>query len=445
VNRKPHDRWTRRTHWWITGAAALALCWAGSATAQTSSVPGVLAFGETQAGPTADSKGKPAAGRQEKQPAVGPAVATKDASRPADRTGQAPPAEGDIIQTSGCSACNGGLLRLGSRHHDHGGRGPGGCGPGCGPGCGSYGCCTPGREGGSICNHDTFIGRCICGLYECVCCPDPCYEPRWIAAANAAFFVDGARPITHMRIRWDSGLDLTRPDRAEFFWAKIGGGGPGLAESGVRYNDVSLYTETAAGNFAFFVDIPYRTLEAEVNNDTSGFGDINLGTKALLFDCELLQVTFQFRTYLPAGNAGKGLGTGHVSLEPSLLFAVKLARDAYLQAQVSEWIPIGGDAAYAGAVLHYHFSLNYVLWRFLPDVPLIGTLEMNGYSFQDGLFTDPVLGPFQRASGETYVSLGPGLRLVVCDKLDIGVGTAFDVTDRGGPEQIYRTEFRWRF
>jgi hypothetical protein len=148
---------------------------------------------------------------------------------------------------------------------------------------------------------------------------------------------------------------------------------------------------------------------------------------------------------LPTGNFTKGIGTGHVSLEPSLLGSLKLTPDTYLQAQVAEWIPLGGDTNYQGAILHYHLSANQVLWRLLPDVPLIGTLEFNGYSFQNGQFTDPVLGAFQQSSGDTYLSLGPGLRMVVCNKIDFGLGTAFAVGDHHGPGQWYRAEFRWRF
>ena len=59
--------------------------------------------------------------------------------------------------------------------------------------------------------------------------------------------------------------------------------------------------------------------------ESSGFGDLDIGTKSLLLDCELLQVAFQFITYIPTGDFHKGLGTGHVSLEPSILFALKLS------------------------------------------------------------------------------------------------------------------------
>jgi len=78
-------------------------------------------------------------------------------------------------------------------------------------------------------------------------------------------------------------------------------------------------------------------------------------------------------------------------------------------------------------------------------VPLLGTLELNGYSFQHGAYTDPIFGSFQKAGDDNYLYLGAGLRLVICDKLDLGFATSFALTDQHFADQIYRTEFRWRF
>jgi hypothetical protein len=242
------------------------------------------------------------------------------------------------------------------------------------------------------------------------------------------------------------------PDRSEFFWARADGNGKGpklaaplVGEQKVNYDDLTIYTETALGGFSTFVEMPYRSLDPTLAPHASGFTDMNVGTKSLIFDCELIQATFQFRTYIPIGNTFKGLGNGHVSLEPSLLFALKLSRDTYLQGQLSEWIPLGGDPGYAGSIFHSHFSLNHVLCRILPDVPIIATFEMNTWSFQHGQYTDPDLGPFQQSSGQTYVSAGPGLRLFVCDRIDFGVGTAFAVTSQHFAASEIRAVFRFRF
>jgi len=267
--------------------------------------------------------------------------------------------------------------------------------------------------------------------------------------ADAAFTCEAARPVTQQRFRWDAGVDLIFPDRAEYFWAKTGGRGPSpqpplLGVPRVDYNELTQYTEAATGAFSFFTEVPYRSVDPEAAPHGAGFGAVNLGTKTLLFDCELMQISFQFRTFLPGGNARKGTSNGHLALEPSLLMGVKLAPETYFQGQLCEWIPLGGDQDFSGAILHYHVAVNHVLGRPLPDVPVIGTAELNGWSFQDGQFTDPELGPLP-ASGETYLSAGGGLRLVVCDKIDFGVGATFALTSDHWAEQLYRSEFRVRF
>ena len=324
----------------------------------------------------------------------------------------------------------------------------------------------PGGKPCYQCQAHTFVGRFFANLYECLCCPDPCYQPRWIPEANAAFFTDNARPRTVTRFRYDHAPDLLFPDRSEYFWARDDGKGagpqpphafpksgsvhpyhPGLTpvqykgEQAVRYDQLSIYQEVATARASVFVEYYYRSNFPLLTPHTAGFGDLNLGTKSLLLDCELIQLTFQFKTFIPTGAASAGLGTGHVSLEPSLLTSIRIASETYFQGQLSEWIPIGGDQNFAGSIIHYHGSLNHCLYRFTPDVPLIGTLEGVGYTFQSGAYTDPVLG-IQKSSGFTYFSVGPGLRLSVCNNLDFGVGLAFPLTDPHWGNPQIRTELR---
>lgn len=320
--------------------------------------------------------------------------------------------------------------------------------------CGSCACKPgkPGMIGGcpiSDCN-DSCLSRLFGGFTKCLCCPDPCYEPVWVTTANSAFFMDTVRPRTYTRVRWDAGRNLTQPDRAEFFWAKasnppLNGRGPRFTTS-VDYDDLTLYQETASGAFSFFVETLYRGIDSDANGHHANFGDINLGTKSLFIDCELMQVAFQFRTYIPAGLSRNGLGTGHTALEPSLLSSVKLMTDTYLQGQVAYWIPLGGDGSYQGATWVFHSSLNH-LWCKKGAFQLISTAEVNGWTFTDGAVTNRVAGNLvtTKASGESYVSLGGGLRVVFCDNMDIGFGAAFAVTDDHFADQLYRTEFRLRY
>src|SRR6266849_4574484 len=154
-----------------------------------------------------------------------------------------------------------------------------------------------------------------------------------LADRSAVGYIDPAIPLTQFRLRYDAAYRDNRPDRAEFLFPKCGcfkapgvnAPGPPLAETRVDYQDISSYLEYApCKTFSGFVEIPVRFLNPEVNDNTSGLADINAGFKwAFLYEQGTV-ATFQFRTYMPTGDAFKGLGTDHVSLEPALLFCQRL-------------------------------------------------------------------------------------------------------------------------
>jgi hypothetical protein len=331
--------------------------------------------------------------------------------------------------------------------HKHGPLGY--CDIGCGDeGCGEAGC-VAGRGDCETCEGQHRLTRMFCAFHNALCCPDPCYEPRWMDGANASLFVPTARPATYTRFRWDYGNDLRQPDRAEYFWAATGLKGPPNPETRVNYHELSIYAEMGGDRFAFFIDTAYRNVRPDMNAGAGQFGDLILGTKTLLLDSELLQTTFQFRTFIPTGSAGKGIGTGHVSLEPSMLWAIKLYPETYWQGQVGYWIPIGGTpnpngGSFAGGVFIFNNSLNHLICRPLRDTALYGTIESTGYNFTSGAYTDPN-GEVRRGNNSTYFNIGPGFRFAVCDKIDFGFGMQFAVTSDHFAQQLYRTEFRWRF
>jgi hypothetical protein len=295
-----------------------------------------------------------------------------------------------------------------------------------------------------------FVGRFIGMMYEYLCCPDPFYEmsgPHWVPAANAAFFVEHARPRSQTRLRWDSGQNLLLPDRNDFFWS-----GPPLGPIPVNpvqgipstnYDELTMYIEAAPknGKFSVFFNTPYRAVDPINGFRYGGFGDLDAGVKTLLFDCELFQLGMQMRTYIPTGVGLKGEGTEHTTIEPSLLLAIQLMKDCYLENQVAEWIPIGGTE-YASGVLHFHHSFNKVIWKLNPDVQLIWTAEVNGWAFQGGEYTDPLTLLPVSSSGGRYASVGSGLRLSYCDKIDFGFGAAQAVTNPHWADQLYRLEMR---
>lgn len=352
---------------------------------------------------------------------------TEAAASETDSQNASCPIDDPDVKQAGCSSCGGGSLPPGAADYPYTG-----------------GQCVPGRTCGT-CDSVTPMGR-LCGcIYEGICCPDPCYEPRWIAAANAAFFQDSPRPVTQTKIGWDSVVNYANPDSAEFFWAQIGLKGPKTATPSLNYNSLSLYQEIApkGASASAFISMPYYSVEPEIGPGAAGFGDMSIGAKSVILDRELLLMTTQFRTVIPIGNPLVGLGTGHVSLEPSLLAALKLCSDTYLQMQIADYIPIGGDPNFAGMVFHYHFSLNHNLYRQGDFLNVVGTLELNGYTFQ-GEYTDQ-FGNVLGLSGTSYFNAGPGFRIQICENWDIGLGMAFGFGSEHGAGEIYRTELRFRF
>ena len=258
------------------------------------------------------------------------------------------------------------------------------------------GSCIPGRKPcyppADPCN--TVAGAFIQNLYQCLCCPDPCYQPQWVPAANASFFADYARPRTVTRLRYDNLEAMTRPDRNQFW---IQGVSPTrnnpkltIRDLRARIQEFYVYQEVAAERGSFFVEYPYRQINQSYAPTQAGFSDVNFGMKSLLFDCELLQVSFQFRTYTPTGNGMLNLGTGHFSLDPSILTSLKLGPSTYLQGQFGNWIPLAGNQNLAGGVFYWLTSINQILWYTTPDSPLIATLEMDGWSFENGGYTDKI-------------------------------------------------------
>jgi Putative MetA-pathway of phenol degradation len=378
-------------------------------------------------------------------PATGPVVPAITPSTEAAGGG------GGVVQ-AGCASCGGGGLLSGPV-------GPAGGCVGCGVNC------YPGREGCDCCaNPKGPLCGLLYGIYECICCPDPCYQPRWDILANSAFFTNGVQPITQMRLRTDFVWDQPFPDKGEYFWARADGMGKmqrlprnGMGqilqrgETSVDHSDLRLYMEGAVERFSLFLEMDYRRVDPANYPGASGFGDLTIGTKSLLLDCELLKVTFQFQTFVPTGNFTQGIGTGHTSLEPSLLYALKVTPTTALQGQFAYLFPIGGDQKYQGSVFHYHLALNQILWSCGKDVQLVGVLEGNGYHFANGLYTIPTVGinppslqGRARDVGQIF-SMGPGVRLNICNKIDFGIGSAFAITNDSIGDQWIRADFRWRF
>ncbi|HKM54571.1 MAG TPA: hypothetical protein VJY33_14265, partial [Isosphaeraceae bacterium] len=380
----------------------------------------------SQAG-TGQPKADPA-GEPKSNPDQRVSQAVKSAQSTARAPGQAPAQSQDHqVERTACATCGGFHSSLeGGVFHASMGCANGNCIPGRPP-------CNP------PCNECNTVIDALCqNLYQCLCCPDPCYQPTWEPAANASFFADYARPRTVTRIRYDNLEAMTRPDRNQFWIHQVtllrSNPNRTFTNPTARLQQVSLYQEAAGERGSFFVEYPYRQINSNWEPTQAGFGDVNFGVKSLLFDCEMLQITFQMRTYMPSGNFTNNLGTGQFVVDPSILTSLKLSPTTYCQGQFGNWVPVGGpggNSKLAGGIFYWLMSVNQVLCYATPDSPLIATLEMDGWSFENGDYTHFIPpnktsasgfggGLVEKGGGVSYFNIGPGLRQSVCNRLDFG-------------------------
>lgn len=259
-------------------------------------------------------------------------------------------------------------------------------------------------------------------------------------------YIDNAIPGTLLRLRADAAYNNRRPSRAEFFYAQTAPGGPGLraTERSVDYQDVAAYGEVAFDQrFSVFLDVPTRFLNPDVNSDSAGLSDLNAGFKFALLRNDDSVTSFQFRTFAPTGDAERGLGTRHASLEPALLSYHALSDRLELESELRYWVPVGGTD-FAGNVIRYGVGLGYDLFqgsacRVTPVVEFVGWTVLSGkakFAFPSG---QPAV---EDASGDTILNFKLGLRTRMGENADIYAGYGRPLTGDRWYENTMRLEFR---
>lgn len=277
----------------------------------------------------------------------------------------------------------------------------------------------------------------------------------------ATFEIDSARPSNRFELRMDIADDFERPDRSEYFWAKIGGKGPTTEVSpgvdpAADFQELLFLMEKATGFASALVEIPIRILDPALSTDplvldnTAGLGDIRIGVKTRLFEVEKSEISMIFRTYIPSGLARRGLGVGHVSLEPGVLANYMVSNETFLHGEVKFWFPIAGDADYQGRVLRYGVGISHVLYsKSMVDTcpgyfSIIPTLEIVGWSALDGMETG--IGGFaQNVDGIGVINLQPGVRFVLTERIEFGYSMAVAVSDHHWYRNLHRFSLRWYY
>ena len=258
----------------------------------------------------------------------------------------------------------------------------------------------------------------------------------------APFEIDPTQPTNYWLVRYDSGFGLRTPDRAEYFWSKPGKG-PAMSRDQINFQDLRFINETGSDSFSVITEIPVRFIDADSLHSTSGIGDMKVATKLRLINGQKWQVTQILRTYINTGSARKGVGAGHLSLEPGLLARYELSPDTYLHSECKLWVPIAGDPVFSGNVLRSGLGISHVLYE-TDRFAIIPNLEMVNFTYLTGQKTVGTRSP--RVNGEAAINLMPGARFVFGPKGDLGL---FELGVSGlvglGDEyvnQMFRVDFK---
>lgn len=278
------------------------------------------------------------------------------------------------------------------------------------------------------------------------------------AAMAPGTYVDSAIISDMFRYRFDAAYDNPLPDRAEFFYGQCGcfGGnapGPLKPERSVDYQEFTPYLERAVSpGFSLFAEAPVRFINPEINDNTGGMGDINFGFKGSLYNTESQFLTAQLRVYAPTGDADRGLGTGHASLEPGVLYLGRVNDRLATQGEFRVWIPLSDSQFqgrnFAGTVLRTGFGTGYDLVNLdtcSQRRRLTGTFETVAWYITDGLAFGGVDNPVVLdADNDTIVNLKTGLRYSA-GRQSIASSYGFAVTGDRWYSDIMRLEYRYAF
>ena len=271
----------------------------------------------------------------------------------------------------------------------------------------------------------------------------------------APMIIDVTQPMRNNRYRLDVVENMTLCDRSERFWPRSGGIGPD-SETSVNYQDFRFMMERGGARFSVQTDVGFRVLDPVENSNTAGFSDMSIATKAVILDGKRWQLTNWFRTEMPTGAIGKGLSTGHVSLEPGILARYQWTETTYFHGEAKVWIGLPGHPLHVGQVVQYGFAISHLYYE-TDTIALIPTLEFLKMNFLDGQKTvvtrndEGVLEKFEEeVDGDEVVHLYPGFRFVAdtgCDfgLFEFGFAAGIPFGMQGWYETLIRFDMRWSF
>ena len=176
----------------------------------------------------------------------------------------------------------------------------------------------------------------------------------------------------------------------------------------------------------------------------AAFSD-NFLKQALIFQDDFV-TSFQLKTYAPTGDVHRGLGTGHVSLEPGLLFYQALGERAALEGELRNVVPVGGTE-FAGDVIRYGLGVHYDLLQrqgtyVAPVAEIVGWTALGG---KESIVFPTGLTAVQSAAGDTMVHAKLGIRVELGERTDFYGGYGRPLTGERWYDNTFRFELRVRY
>jgi hypothetical protein len=288
-------------------------------------------------------------------------------------------------------------------------------------------------------------------------------------------YIEDATIRTELRLRFDGGFGVDSPDRAEFFYGKCGcyrdlagsplldadapGPGPGIV------TDLDFQQFNVMGQFAVsdrlsvFGELPLlQSIRPQSFvpgtgsfGNMSGIGDLKAGLKVGLVSDERRSATVMLRASFPTGDARKGLGTDHASLEPAFLYRHDLSDRVSIESQIGDWHPFGGsrgplptDDKFTGDVIYYGIGPSFDVVH-TDKVQFTPVIELVGWHVVRGFETKTLLTPLGGdAKGVNIVNIKVGARTTFAGgSLYVGFGRA--LTDAVWYDKMLRVEYRAGF
>jgi hypothetical protein len=283
-------------------------------------------------------------------------------------------------------------------------------------------------------------------------------------------YIDDAVVGSQVRVRFDAAFGDEQFDMAEYYFAACGceggtaaGPGPGLPTD-LNFQQLYMRGEYAPKKFlSFLVEVPVRFVQPQTFatfsppkapfGNQGGLSDVSAGFKFAALARPREYVTFQLVGTFPSGDAGKGLGTDHYTVAPSLLYYQRFTDRFTLEGQFGDSHPIGGDIpGFAGDVLEYGVGPSYVAYKsdkvqFAPVVELV-IWRVFGGSWSDASELSPqgTGSVLDSADASNIMNLKFGARTTLGGNNSFYVGYGHKLTsDNYWYKQIVRVEYRRTF